>query len=156
MLKITILSVGKIKESYYQDIIDEYLKRLLPYARVDFEVIKPEPFYDNSDKEGIKNKEGEKIVGFLDKNKGGRVFVMDERGREFTSGEFSGKLHSGTEPIVFVIGGSLGLSQDVLNYPGAQKIALSKMTFLHEMTQVILMEQIYRAVAIDKGKKYHY
>lgn len=156
MLKITILSVGKIKEKYYQDIIDEYLKRLLPYAKVDFEILKSEPFYDRSDKEAIKIKEGEKIVAFLNKNRSSRIFVMDEKGKEFTSKEFSQKIHNGTEPIIFVIGGSLGLSQDVLDYPGASKIALSKMTFLHEMTQVILMEQIYRAVAIEKGKKYHY
>lgn len=156
MLKITILSVGKIKEKYYQGIIDEYAKRLTPYVKLDFEVLKAEPFFDDSDKEGIKNKEGEKIVNFLEKNRWSKIFILDERGKEFTSHEFSKEIHDGTEPIVFVIGGSLGLSQNVLSYPGSKRMALSEMTFLHEMTQVILIEQIYRAVAIEKGKKYHY
>ncbi len=157
MLKITILAVGKIKEKNYAELMAEYLKRLSVDAVVEMVEMKSEPFRSQSDYEKVKKAEGRRIIDFLEKRPASKIFILDERGKEFTSEEFAGLLEREQQAeIVFVIGGSLGLSDEILNYPKAQKMALSKMTFLHEMIRVILLEQIYRAVAIMKNKRYHY
>ena len=81
MLKIKIVSIGKIKDKNLKDFFDEYLKRLAPYARIENIELEAEPFGDKSDKVRIKNKEGEKIVNFLDKNLDSRTIILDERGK---------------------------------------------------------------------------
>ncbi len=150
------MAIGKIKEKNYRELMEEYLKRLSPNAVVKIEELKSEPFYEGTVVEKIKETESEKLIAFLKKHQFDNIFILDEKGREYTSDEFSEKLRQTVGKTVFVIGGSLGMSEKLLNYAGTEKIALSKMTFLHEMTRVILLEQIYRAVAIMRNKRYHY
>lgn len=157
MLKITILAVGRIKDEYFKKSFQEYLKRISPYAVVNVEEINSEPFFDNSDRDKIKQKEGKKILKYLEKFSQSRIIILDERGKEFKSVEFSEFLFKNeSEEAVFVVGGTLGFSKDILNYKNATKMSLSQMTFPHEMIRVILAEQIYRAIAINKNKNYHY
>lgn len=157
MLKITILAVGKIKDECFKKNFQEYLKRISPYAVINVEEVNPESFFDNSDKEKIKQKEGEKILKFLEKFSQSKILILDERGKEFKSVDFSEFLfRNESEEIVFVVGGTLGFSQEILNYENTTKVSLSQMTFPHELTRVILAEQIYRAIAINKNKSYHY
>ena len=155
MFNITILAIGKIKEKYWQEAMAEYLKRLKPYARINNEELKAEAFSDAT-KEKVKEAEGEKILKYLEKFPGSKTVILDERGREMTSPALAGHLEQmENEHLIFVIGGSLGFSKKVLGaYP--EKLALSKMTLLHEMTRVMLLEQIYRGIAIIKNKNYHY
>lgn len=157
MLKITILSVGKLKKEYYKNAFDEYIKMISPYANVKIEELSPESFFDNSDREKIKEKEGKKIIKYLERFKQSKILILDERGKEFVSKEFSDFLFKNElEDIIFVIGGTLGFSQEIFNHKNITKISLSQMTLPHELTRVILAEQIYRAIAINKNKSYHY
>jgi len=157
MLKITILAVGKIKNENFKKAFEEYLKRLSPYASLKVDELDPEPFYDNSDKEKIKEKEGKKIAKYLEKFKQSKIFILDEKGKEFNSTNFSEFLFKNElDEIVFVIAGTLGFSEEIFGYKNVIKISLSQMTFPHELARVILAEQIYRAIAINKNKSYHY
>lgn len=157
MFKITIITIGKIKKDYFRNGIDEYLKRLSVNAKVEIEELKPEPFFDNSDQDKIRKMEGEKITRTLKKYSQDKIIILDERGKKFSSGDFSNFLNENTrENLVFVIGGALGFSKEVLNYPRSTTLALSEMTLPHEMARLVLVEQIYRAIAISKNKKYHY
>ena len=155
MLNIIILSVGKIKEKYFQEAFNEYFKRLKPYAKIEVQELKLEPFMSDSDKEKSKKIEGERILKFLDNHKDREVIILDENGRNISSVKFSEYLFGINRQIVFVVGGTLGFSDDVLK-KYKNKVSLSDMTFPHEMAKVILIEQVYRAFAISKGKRYHY
>lgn len=157
MLKITILAVGKIRNSDFKNSFNDYIKRIYPYAVLNVEELVPEPFFDNSDKEKIKQKEGEKIIKYLEKFKQSKILILDERGKEFDSNNFSSFLFKNElEDVVFVVGGTLGFSKEVFALKNVNKVSLSQMTFPHELTRVILAEQIYRAIAINKNKSYHY
>lgn len=157
MLKIVILAVGKVKNIDFKNSFNEYLKRISPYANIMVEELNPEPFFDNSDKDKIKEKEGIKIKNYLNRFSTSKIFILDERGKQLDSGNFSKILFENElENIIFVVGGTLGLSGDVLKYKNATKVSLSQMTFPHELVRVILAEQIYRAIAINKNKSYHY
>lgn len=157
MLNITILSVGKIKKDYFFQAMEEYLKRIKPYVVLKNEELKAEPFFDNSDRAKIKEKEGERIINFLEKFPQSKVFILDESGKNFKSTEFSEILFKyEADPIILVIGGTLGLSANVLTYKNSIELSLSAMTLPHELARVILLEQIYRAIAINKNKSYHY
>lgn len=157
MLKITIIAVGKIKDKNFKDSFEEYLKRVSPYAIVNLEEISAEPFFDNSNKEKIKQKEGEKILKYLDKFSQDKIFILDEKGQEFSSTDFSKILFKNeSRGLVFVIGGTLGFSENILNYKNSIRISFSQMTFPHELIRVLLAEQVYRAIAINKNKSYHY
>ncbi|MEI7620661.1 MAG: 23S rRNA (pseudouridine(1915)-N(3))-methyltransferase RlmH [Candidatus Falkowbacteria bacterium] len=153
MFNITILSIGAVKTDYFKAAIAEYLKRLGPYAKVAMVELPAESFTE-SQKVAAKKKEGKRIEEYLSRRPEARVFLLDERGVELDSIELSKKLDKINEPIIFVIGGSLGLEPELL--ARHEKISLSKLTFLHEMTKVVLLEQIYRSIAIIKGKNYHY
>jgi 23S rRNA (pseudouridine1915-N3)-methyltransferase len=157
MFKITIVSLGQTKEKYFVAAIDEYLKRLRPYAKIEIVELKAEPF-GASNKAAAQKIEGEKVQNYLEKylsaHPSVQVFLLDERGEELTSVEFAQKLDKINSEIIFVIGGALGFAPDLLQH--YQKFSLSKMTYLHEMAKVVLLEQIYRAVTIIKGKNYHY
>ncbi len=157
MLDITILAVGKIKKEYFQTGCDEYLKRLSPYARIKMEEVQAEPFDSNVDSDRVKSKqkEGVRILAFLEKFPESYVFLMDEHGQSITSTELAQKVENLNKHIIFVIGGALGFSEEVLKY-NAEKISLSMLTFPHEMARMILLEQIYRAITILKNKNYHY
>lgn len=158
-MKIKIIAVGKIKEQYLKDGISEYLQRLSSYAKVEIVEVNDSKVKDNpneSDINKVINEEGERI---LSKIKSGDLVVnLDLNKKEFDSVEFSkflnDKIVEGGASVTFVIGGSYGLSNQVkerANY----SISLSKMTFLHQMTRLILLEQIYRSFKILNNETYH-
>jgi len=136
--KITIFTVGKIKELYLQTGVLEYSKRLRPYCDLEIASLKDR---------GVE-KEALEISEKIDSN----TYILDEKGREMGSLEFS-KLLLGREKISFVIGGPDGVLPELKKK--AKLISLSKMTFTHEMCSLFLLEQIYRGFMILGGKKYH-
>jgi 23S rRNA (pseudouridine1915-N3)-methyltransferase len=140
---IKIIAVGKIKDKSLQAKIDEFCKWISPYAKLEIQELKD----SSMDKEGVA------IIRVLEKEKG-HVFVMTEEGSQFTSEKFSKKLSAIDSKIVFVIGGPFGISPDV-KHKADTLLSLSKMTFTHEMARLFLIEQIYRAINIAKGGKYH-
>jgi 23S rRNA (pseudouridine1915-N3)-methyltransferase len=156
-MKITIIAVGKTSDKPVQLLMDNYLKRLGHYVKTEWIEI---PDYKNRGK--VSSDELKKIEGglILSKLKGGDVLVLlDEKGKEFSSNEFSDyfkkKMNSGIKNLVFVIGGAYGFSDEV--YSKAQgKIALSKMTFPHQLIRVFILEQIYRGFTIIRGEPYHH
>ena len=158
-MKIYIVSVGNIKEKYLLDAINEYTKRLSKYTKVEFLKVPDEAIKDNpSDKEIeiIKNKEGEKILKILPANS--YKIALDLKGEMLSSEALASKMldifsyHNAN--ISFVIGGSLGISKAVIDSCD-YKLCFSKMTFPHQLMQVILLEQIYRAFKINNNETYH-
>lgn len=158
-MTITIITVGKLKEKYLKDAIDEYSKRLSRYCKLDIIELPDEKTPDNaSEKEelAIKEKEGQAILNKIKDNM--FVIAMDLGGKQLTSEEFAAYIDNlgvtGNSNIAFVIGGSLGISKSVLaraNY----KLCFSKMTFPHQLFRVMLLEQVYRGFRIMKGEPYH-
>lgn len=153
MFDIVILAIGKIKENYFSEAAKEYLKRLRPYARIEMVELEPASF-NNSNKEKSKKKEAEKILAYLEKQPDAQVFILHERGKSLDSGDFAKTLDTNRRTI-FVVGGSLGFDESILE-KNWLKLSLSPLTFPHEMARVILLEQVYRAATIIKGKDYHY
>ncbi len=159
MSNISIVCVGKIKEKYWNDAISEYSKRLSRYCKVNIIEVADEKTPDNAPpaiEDQIKKKEGDRILANLDP--GAHVCVLAIKGKRFTSESFSEKIQSlgvqGVSHIQFVIGGSLGLHDDVMKRADSS-ISFSDMTFPHQMMRVILLEQIYRAYRIMRGEPYH-
>lgn len=156
---IKIICVGKIKEKYFIMAIEEYKKRLSAYATVEFVEVQDEKIPLNAslkEEEIIKRKEGEKVLNKLKDND--FVILLDVYGKEIDSVSFSNYLNNkmiqGVSSFTFVIGGSLGLSEE-LRKRANEKISLSKMTFTHQFCRVILLEQVYRAFKIIRGETYH-
>lgn len=158
-MRISIVCVGKIKEKYLKLGIDEFSKRLSKYCKLEVMELDDEKAPENlSDKEMlmIKDKEGKKILSKIKDN--AHVIALAIDGKNLSSEELADTIDNlgvrGTSHIVFVIGGSLGLSDEVLrraNY----KLSFSKMTFPHQLMRLILLEQIYRAYRINNGEPYH-
>ena len=147
-----------MKEQYLKDGISEYLKRISPYSRIEVVEINDSKIKDNpnqSDIDKAKNEEGERVLKLL---KNDYLIGLDMNKQEFKSEEFaefiSKKMVEGGSSISFVIGGSYGLSDDLKRRCNTS-ISLSKMTFLHQMTRLILLEQIYRAFKILNNETYH-
>lgn len=158
-MKITILAVGKIKEKFYREAIEEYTKRLSRYGRVEILEVADEKTPDKAgaaEERQIKEKEGERLLKYVHDTD--YVCALAIEGQQLDSVELSEKLDalgvSGTSSIVFVIGGSLGLSGQVLKRAD-YKLSFSKMTFPHQLMRVILLEQIYRSFRIIHGEPYH-
>ncbi|SDB09944.1 23S rRNA (pseudouridine1915-N3)-methyltransferase [Pseudobutyrivibrio sp. YE44] len=158
-MNINLLCVGKIKEKFYREAIDEYTKRLSKYCSVKIIEVADEKTSENaSDTEIqiVKDKEGERILKAI----GERDFVIALAilGKQMDSVAFSNYIEDlgirGKSTISFVIGGSLGLSDMVLKRADYQ-ISFSKMTFPHQLMRVVLLEQIYRAMRIMKNEPYH-
>ena len=159
MLNVNIICVGKIKESFFRDAIDEYSKRLNSYCSLNIIEIKDEKIPNNpSEKENqiIKEKEGNNILSHIKKDS--YTICLDLKGKQYTSEEFSQKINNIltniSSSINFIIGGSLGISQNVLKKAN-ESISFSKMTFPHQLFRVILLEQIYRAFKIMNNETYH-
>lgn len=158
-MNITIICVGKIKEKYLKSAIDEYVKRLSRYCKLNVVELGDEKTPDNaSEKEEllIKEKEGESILKNIKDNM--FVIALDLKGNMLSSEELSNYIKDlgirGESNIAFVIGGSLGISKAVLeraNY----KLCFSKMTFPHQLFRVMLLEQVYRGFRIISGEPYH-
>jgi len=154
MFNITIISIGKLKEKYYIAITSEYLKRLKPYAKINFIEI-PQYKFNIFSKIKAKIEENKKIVNYLNNFKNSEIFILDSRGIKYNSLNFSKTLNSINNHIIFVIGGPLGLNDEILR-KGYKIISFSDMTFPHELIKIILLEQIYRSVTIINNKNYHY
>ena len=154
-----IVCVGKIKEKYLQQGIGEYVKRLGPYAKLQIIEVADEPVGENlsaASLEIAKNKEGEKILAKISSDS--FVIVLDSRGKNLSSTELSEKLDSlsvsGHSHIVWVIGGSCGCSQSVLERADFL-LSFGRQTFPHQLMRMILLEQIYRAFRISRNEPYH-
>lgn len=159
MSKISILCVGKIKEKYLRDGIAEYTKRLSRYCKLDVIEVADEKTPDGASEtveNQIKNLEGEKLLKHIKDDD--YVIALAIVGKMLDSVELSKQMESlgirGIRHIVFVIGGSLGLSDAVLKRAD-YKLSFSKMTFPHQLMRMILLEQIYRGYRIMKGEPYH-
>lgn len=158
MLNIKLVVVGKLKEKFHKDEVNEYLKRLSKYAKVSLIEVEEEKIKDNSslkENEQILNKEGNNILKQIKDNE--FIFLLDLHGKEISSEEFASKidqLMSNYSTITFVIGGSLGVSEE-LRKRSNFKLKLSPMTFTHQMTRIIILEQIYRAFKINNNEVYH-
>ncbi|WP_312907739.1 23S rRNA (pseudouridine(1915)-N(3))-methyltransferase RlmH [Tissierella praeacuta] len=158
-MNIRIIGVGKIKEKYIQEGIKEFTKRLSRYCSLDIVEIDDEKAPESlSEKEMdmVKNKEGDKILSKIPQSS--FVIALVIEGKQLSSEDLSIKMKelmiNGTNDISFVIGGSLGLSKDVINRSNF-KLSFSKMTFPHQLMRLILLEQIYRGWRIMRGEPYH-
>ena len=158
-MNITIVSVGKVKEKYLRDGIEEYRKRLTRYCNIDLIEVPDEKAPETlSPKEEaqVKEKEGQAILKHIKDNS--YVIALAINGKQLSSEELSDfiadRALSGDSSLVFVIGGSLGLSSEVLSRAD-YKLSFSKMTFPHQLMRMILLEQVYRGYRIIKGEPYH-
>lgn len=157
--KITIISVGKIKEAFYRDAIAEYSKRLSAYCKMEIKELPDEKTPEGVSAETenlIKEKEGGRILKALDEKAYSLALAID--GKKYDSPGFAGYLEnltlSGESHIQFIIGGSLGLSKKVLDKTDG-KVSFSDMTFPHQLMRVILLEQLYRSFRINNHEPYH-
>ena len=160
MIGINIICVGKLKEKYLKDAIDEYSKRLSKYCNLNIIEIQDEKLpgkVNDSIAKDIKQKECTKILKAIKKDS--YVMALDLRGKQFTSEEFSKKIDEvpvkGFSNITFIIGGTLGLTEEVLNSAN-EFISFSKMTFPHQLIRVFLLEQVFRAFKISNNETYHW
>jgi len=155
-MKIKIIALGKIKEKFLKEGIDEFLKRLTLYATVEIVEISPIEIRDENLTDKILEQEGEKILAQIKSNS--YVITMEIEGVHLSSEKFSKKLEAianeGHNEIVFVIGSSCGIAKTV-SARADFKLSMSKMTFLHQFARLLLVEQIYRAFKIQKGETYH-
>lgn len=158
-MNITLITVGKIKEKYLKEAVGEYSKRLSRYCKLNIVELQDEKTPENAsekDENIIKEKEGERILKHI--NDSMYVIALDLKGNMLTSNEFSDFIGNlglrGNSNLAFVIGGSLGISREILNRAN-YKLCFSKMTFPHQLFRVILLEQIYRGFKIMKGEPYH-
>lgn len=155
-MKIKIIALGKIKEKFLKEGINEFLKRLTSYASVSVLELSPIEIKDENLTEKILLEEGEKILSNIKPLD--YVITMEIGGKQFSSEEFASKIttltNDGVQEIVFVIGSSCGIGENVSKRANL-KMSMSKMTFLHQFARLILIEQIYRAFKIIKGETYH-
>ncbi|WP_078378468.1 23S rRNA (pseudouridine(1915)-N(3))-methyltransferase RlmH [Sutcliffiella halmapala] len=158
-MNISIITIGKLKEKYLKQGIDEYLKRLSAYAKI--EVIEladekaPEQLSD-AEMEQVKQKEGERILAKISDDT--HVIALAIEGKQRSSEELAKEIDKlatyGKSKIAYVIGGSLGLSNEVMKRSN-DTLSFSKMTFPHQLMRLILLEQVYRAFRINRGEPYH-
>ena len=155
-MKIKIIALGKIKEKFLKEGIDEFTKRLTPYVPMSIVELNPIEIKDENLTEKILLEEGEKILSCIKPQD--YVITMEIGGKQMSSEEFSQKLTSlindGTQEVVFVIGSSCGIGKNV-SQRADFKMSMSKMTFLHQFARLILVEQVYRALKIARNERYH-
>jgi 23S rRNA (pseudouridine1915-N3)-methyltransferase len=138
--KITVVAVGKVKERYISEGISEFLKRLKPFCRIEVIELKDQ---------GLK-KESEKIEKYISNSS----YILDSKGKEFSSEEFAELLKKQEGELTLIIGGPEGIEQNTKSK--SKLLSLSKMTFTHEMSRLFLIEQIYRACMINSGRGYYH
>ena len=158
-MKITLITVGKIKEKYLRDAIAEYSKRLSRYCKLEVIEVADEKTPDQASgtvEENIRAKEGERLMKHIRDDM--YVITLEIGGKMLSSEEFAGKIETlgvqGKSSVAFVIGGSIGLGREVLKRSDFA-LSFSKMTFPHQLMRVILLEQVYRAYRIMNGEPYH-
>ncbi len=158
-MKIRIVCVGRLKEKYWQDALKEYQKRLGAYVNLEICEVNDEKTPDRAslkECEQIKNREGERLLAKIKPND--HVVLLDLKGKMLSSEDLSAQIErymlKGQETIDYVIGGSLGVSEQV-KARANEMLCFSKMTFPHQMMRVILLEQIYRGFKIMRHEPYH-
>lgn len=158
-MKVTIITVGKIKEKYLRDAIAEYAKRLQKYCKLEIIEVADEKTSERSsvvEDNMVRQKEGERIIKYIKDD--AYVVTLEINGLMVDSVEFSRRIEhlgvTGTSHICFIIGGSIGLGQEVLKRSNFA-LSFSKMTFPHQLMRVILLEQLYRAYRIQHNEPYH-
>ena len=158
-MKITLITVGKIKEKYLKDAIAEYSKRLSRYCKLEIVEVADEKTPDNASdtvEDAIRGKEGERILKYVKED--AYVITLEIAGKMLTSEEMAEKIEKlgvqGTSHIIFIIGGSIGLGTEILKRSD-YALSFSKMTFPHQLMRVILLEQIYRSYRIINHEPYH-
>ena len=159
-MRIGIVAIGKVKERYLQQAIDDYSRRLSRYCTLDVRAVQEEPFTDRDSearRAQLRAVEGRRLLGLV--RPGSYVIASDLAGRELTSQELSaliaGLATSGRSDITFLIGGPTGYSPEALARAD-DRVRFSRMTFPHQLMRVILLEQVYRAFKIDRNEPYHY
>lgn len=157
-MKINIICIGNIKEKFYRQAIDEYMKRLSKFSKVDIIELKEEKISQNPSEKEIEttlNKEAEKILAKIPSNSFSYILAIEgkQMGSEEFAKDLANKQVQGYSCFNFIIGSSHGLS-DIIKNKGT-KISFSKMTFPHQLMRVILLEQIYRAFKINNNEEYH-
>lgn len=155
-MKIKIIALGKIKEKFLKEGIDEFLKRLTPCTSLDIVELQPIEIRDENLTERVLEQEGDKILSII--KPADYVVTLEINGKQLSSEELAQKIsditNDGISELVFIIGSSCGLSGKV-SARANFKLSLSKMTFLHQFTRLILVEQIYRAFKILNNETYH-
>lgn len=158
-MKITIACVGKIKEKYLTQGIEEFTKRLTAFCKLETLSINEEKMPDNpspAEKEQVLDRETKRLMAIIPENS--YVILLDVIGKQISSPELAEKIDAlalaGTSHITFVIGGAFGYT-DALRKKADFALSFSKMTFTHQMIRLLLVEQIYRAFKISRGEKYH-
>ena len=158
-MKITLITVGKIKEKYLKDAIAEYSKRLSRYCQLEVVEVADEKTPDNASEtveNAIREKEAERILKYIKED--AYIITLEINGRQLSSEEMAEKIEKlgiqGISHIIFIIGGSIGLGKAVLDKSDFA-LSFSKMTFPHQLMRVILLEQVYRSYRIINGEPYH-
>ena len=155
MLHVTILMVGKTREGFIRDGVAFYEKRLRPFIQLDLKNVREEKESPGLSPDTIKAREGARLQAQIPPR--AWVVALDPQGKEFTSEELAAWLTSrelDSRPLTFLIGGHLGLDEATLT-AAHQRLALSHLTLTHELTRLVLLEQLYRAATIKAGHPYH-
>jgi 23S rRNA (pseudouridine1915-N3)-methyltransferase len=153
---LLILMVGKTRAAFIQDGIAYYAKRLAGYHPLELATVREEKPQPGLTPAQIMDREGARLLARLPKT--GRLITLEATGREFTSPELArwlGELYTHSTPLTFIIGGHLGLAPAV-SQAAHYRLSLSRLTFTHELSRLILLEQLYRAATIQAGHPYHY
>jgi 23S rRNA (pseudouridine1915-N3)-methyltransferase len=155
-VKVHLIFVGKTREAYLREGIEDYLARLRHYVAVRVTVVRAEPLLREAMEEEVVGKESERAEAQVDP--GGHLVVLDRLGKQMASEEFArwwAQMEAaGCRELAFAVGGALGFS-DRLRRRANTLLSLGRMTFTHEMTRLVLLEQLYRARTILRGEKYH-
>ena len=160
-MNIKIICVGKLKEKFIKEAQDEYVKRLSRYAKIEIVELSDEKIKDGAspkEEDIVKDKECAKILKEIEKTPKAYVYAMDLSGAMYTSEKLAENIKNAfdynSSTIIFVIGGSLGLTKDVLNRCN-EKLSFSKLTFPHQLFRIFLLEQIFRTFKINNNETYH-
>lgn len=156
-MKIKIIEIGKTQKKELQEMIDEYVKRVNHYCSL--EIVTLHSKSKAQDVPTIREQEGKLLLDYFAGKNQAALFLLDEKGKEYTSVDFSVFVEkqtlSGIKEIIFVIGGAYGFSDQVKEFV-KNKIAISKMTFTHQMVRLLFVEQLYRVFTILAREKYHH
>jgi 23S rRNA (pseudouridine1915-N3)-methyltransferase len=160
-MNVTVLCVGKLKEKYWIDAVAEYTKRLSRFCKLTIIEVSEKRLPDkagHAEEQAVITAESQNLINKLPKSGAFYLIALDVKGKQMASTELAGKISElglmGKSDITFVIGGSLGLSQELLSKADL-KLSFSKMTFPHQLMRPILLEQIYRAFKINANETYH-
>lgn len=156
-MQIRLLVVGKTADNTMQLLIEDYLKRLKHYCNFKMDFVQAKGKKKSANDTELKKQEAEAILNSL--NEQSVLILLDEKGKSFSSEKFAGflqkKMNAAPKDLVFCIGGAFGFDQSVYDRANS-KVALSELTFTHQMVRLIFVEQLYRAFTILKGESYHH